>query len=215
MTKAVKIAFAVLCAGALVAGVGAGVAFGEYSALDYEKYEVPGAQERKAETRTLEVPADGNIEIGGAWSCSYSIVEDEGVAAGTVVVTASASGLADKVVIGDPTVSLIPRDNRPDASSRGSAEEPYGGSPDKLGGDASGSVISDVVGESSENWVEHTVIVAYPTTEGTGFSQFMDMKDVYLEGMKRGVVYEMPSVYDDFTVEVRVNPADAGRISLR
>lgn len=215
MTKAVKIALAVLCAGALVAGVGAGVAFGEYSSLDYEKYEVPGADERKTETRTLEIPADGDIEIGGVWNGSCSIVEDESVAAGTVVVTASASGLADEVVIEDPHVNMVPRDSYYGSSTYDSTEGSRSGSADKLGDKAVGSSVSDVVGKSSESWAKYTVIVAYPTTDGTSFSQFMSMKDVYLEGMKRGVVYEMPSVYDDFTVELRVNPADRARVNSR
>ena len=214
MTKAVKVAFAVLCAGALVAGVGAGVAFGEYSSLDYERYAVPGADERKTETKTLSIPSDCDIEIGGAWNANCSVVEDESVEAGTVVVTASASGLADEVVIEDPVISTVPRDGYRGPSQSGpSAREDQGGA-DKMGDEALGASVSDIVGEHDQEWASFAVVVAYPTTQGTGFSQFMEMKDTYLEGLKRGVVYEMPSVYDDFTVEVRVNPADRWRVSF-
>ena len=47
-----------------------------------------------------------------------------------------------------------------------------------------------------------------------GFSEFMRNKDVILEGLKKGVIYDIPSAYDDFHVEVRVNPADLDRVYM-
>ncbi len=42
----------------------------------------------------------------------------------------------------------------------------------------------------------------------------MRNKDVILEGLKKGVIYDIPSAYDDFHVEVRVNPADLDRVYM-
>lgn len=206
MTKAVKIALAALCAGALLAGVGAGVAFGEYSSLDYERYELPIAGERKTVTETFDIPQDGKVMVTSPWKYSLTIVEDEGVAAGTIVVTASAAGLADEVVI-DPHIDTVPA-NDPNARSSHSTGEP-GSSPDA---EADGSGREEGPAAAQE-WIERLCITAYPINDDGGFSQFMQFKDVYLEGLKRGVVYDIPSVYDDFVLEIRINPVDRARIS--
>ncbi len=178
MTKAIKIALVVLCAGALLAGIGAGVAFGEYSSLDYEKYELPEAGDRKTVEKTFEIPEGGEVRITSPWENPPALIEDESVAEGTVTVSASALGLADEVFV----------EQRIETAPYGSSDDP-------------------------ESWTKRLCITAYPTDRDAGFSQFMQCKDVYLEGLKRGVVYDIPSVYDDFSVEIRVNPADRARVS--
>lgn len=55
----------------------------------------------------------------------------------------------------------------------------------------------------------------YPVEETSGVSKFMHYKDQILQGLKEGVVYKIPSAYDDFSVEVRVNPASADKVTCR
>lgn len=190
MSKAVKAALAIMCAGALLAGVGAGVAFGEYSTLDYEKLPSSGSEQAITASETVEVAAEGEVFISTVYGggCSSEIVADESVAPNTLLVNARCSGLADGIVVSKPRVSVYEDEVfRED-------------SPAKL------------------NRVEERVttdISVYPEVIGNdSFSDFMQNKDVVLEGLKNGVIYEIPSAYDDFSVEVRVNPVDIDRVFM-
>lgn len=179
MRKPTKIAFATLCAGMLVTGIGAGVAFAEYSSLRFEELPSPLAGKEVTVSAELEVPSDAQIQLSGPYD-QEDVVVDEAVPVGTVVVSARANGVAEEIVIDGPFV-----DER----------EPYDEGTDV----PSGPVESRKVAHIS----------AYPMASSAGFLEY---KDVFLEGLKSGVVYRVPSMYDGFSVELRMNPADVGRV---
>ncbi len=190
MSKAVRAALTVLCAGALLAGVGAGVAFGEYSSLRYEELPVSGSDQTITASETVEVAGEGDVFISTVYGggCSSEIVADESVAANTLVIDAQCSGLADGIVISKPRVSVyeeeVCREDSPAKLSR------------------------------SEERVTTDISVHPEVYYEDGFSELMRNKDVVLEGLKKGVVYDIPNAYDDFRVEVRVNPVDLDRVHM-
>lgn len=63
MNRTVKAALAIVCAGALLAGVGAGVAFGEYSSLRYEELPISGFDQAITASETVEVGEEGDVFV--------------------------------------------------------------------------------------------------------------------------------------------------------
>lgn len=190
MNRTVKAALAIVCAGALLAGAGAGVAFGEYSSLRYEELPISGSDQAITASETVEVGEEGDVFVSTVYGggCSSEIVADESVTPNTLVINAQCSGLADGIVVSKPRVSVY-------------EEEVYReDSPAKL--------------SRLEERVTTDISVHPEVYYQDGFSEFMRNKDVILEGLKKGVVYDIPSAYDDFHVEVRVNPVDLDRVYM-
>lgn len=226
MTKSVKIALGVLLAGALVAGIGTGVAFVEYSSLRYEPLAAADAAATITESEAVELPQTGLVHINAPYQASCKVVEDEGISSGTLLVTARASSSANGIVIEGPYewyVGPSPDDlaesgmsgapgsaNPATSGSIGSAVGPAedaGASADANPGSGSGAA----AGAAAQAAATESAISIYPAIYG-GAHQLLVYKDSLLKGLKEGVVYEVPSPYDGFSVEVRVNPADADRI---
>lgn len=186
MTKSIKAALIALCAGALIAGIGFGVAALEYSSLRFEMLKLEDADQPIIESKTFTVPAEGNIEVNGSSHGNFTLMGDESVPVNTVVITAHASGWADGIEFDGPYMQQI---------------EPWWD--------------DDYI---SDGTVQETVMLtsfnAYPTTDTSNVPAPFRYKDQVLQGLKDGVVYLIPSAYESFTIEARVNPADIPRVLM-
>lgn len=68
--------------------------------------------------------------------------------------------------------------------------------------------------QQSQGKKQVTTVSVYPMAYNSGTSQLFQHKDEILQGLKNGVVYQLPSIYDGFSVEIRANPADIARLSF-
>lgn len=180
MTKATKISLIVLLAGVLVAGIGSGIAFGEFSSLKYEEIEIHDGDPEITATRTIEIPEAGAIRIMVPFHDNCTIGEDEAVSPGTIYVSARAMSPVAAINIDGPYV-------------RGESHSP-----------ASSATSAETTNVS---------IGVSPAVYDYSNQMFL-YKDELLQGLKEGVLYGLPSPYDGFAVEVRVNPADIERVSI-
>ena len=86
MTRFHKITIGIFCSGVLLTGIGAGVAFGEFSSLSYGGTEVVG----KIDTATKEIsreiaPEQGVWNIDGYWDTAPEVEADESIPENTVL----------------------------------------------------------------------------------------------------------------------------------
>ncbi|MDY2777518.1 MAG: hypothetical protein SOU51_03995 [Collinsella sp.] len=188
MRKQIKLALSAVCAGALIAGIGVGVAFAEYSALRFEDMppqDADGAPVSLAETTVasadLSVPEDVGIAISGPFDVQRSLVADDSVPVGTVRIAAHASAFVDEIVIDGPYIPI---------------EENYEGQFDDV--------------DEQQDAGQTAYISIHPVLTDRGPFAY---KDQILEGLKRGVVYQVPDLTEGFDVEVRLNPADLERVA--
>ena len=187
MRKINIVLIATACAGALITGVGLGVAFADFSSLDYQTYQVPASE--KAPTKTAEFTF-GDVDeicISGSWrytkGSGLTVTPDPAVPEYTVRLSAKASARADDISITGPEeITEYPM------------VESYNA---ELGG-------WDYVPDE-QHPTKTMYIYVEPVEQEFSWN---DYKDTVLDGLKNGVVYSLPSVSEGFTVEVRVNPAD-------
>ena len=184
MNKITRIFLVTMCAGVLLTGIGAGIAFGEYSSLEYRKLEAPEGNGPVQAEAEFTVPAEGPINIHAPIPSACSLVTDEGVPQGTIIINASCDAPADSITINEPYVATIETGQ-------------YGGT-------------TSAVQSATETITD---IGMYPTCSG-GMELFMMYKDQVLDGLKQGFICIPPDYYESFTAEIRVNPADAERIYI-
>ena len=86
MTRFHKITIAIFCGGILLSGIGAGVAFGEFSSLSYGGTEVVGKIDTATKETSREIdPEQGVWELDGCWDVEPELKADESIPENTVL----------------------------------------------------------------------------------------------------------------------------------
>lgn len=212
MNRATKILAGVLCAGALTMGIGIGVAFAECSSFEIRELDPLTDNGPITQSATYEVPAEGTVVVSTATPGSCDVVADDAVAQNTVVITASCSGGVEGIEIHKPWVNTYYKDEY--GNLLGS---PSGNSSDGLS-DGSSGIPTDGLADgltTTQRGIEttETSIGIFPIGISYGPEAFNALRDSVLSGLKNGVLYYVDSRPKDFTVEIRVNPADINRIT--
>ena len=86
MTRFHKITIGIFCSGVLLTGIGAGVAFGEFSSLAYGGTEVVGETNMVTRDISREIdPEQGIWNIDGYWDTAPEVEADESIPENTVL----------------------------------------------------------------------------------------------------------------------------------
>ena len=86
MTRLHKITIGIFCGGILLSGIGAGVAFGEFSGLAYGGAEVVGKTDIVTRDISKEIdPEQGVWNIDGYWDTAPEVEADESIPENTVL----------------------------------------------------------------------------------------------------------------------------------
>lgn len=185
MNKITRIFLITMCAGVLLTGIGAGIAFGEYSSMELREIETSESGQPVTANADLAIPDKGDVNIYTPAADSCTIVEDETLEPGTVRIEAQSSGLADEMIIEQPYVSTF-----------------------------ESQLYSDENGQLKSVTETITYIHVYPVSSQSGFEVFMRYKDQVLDGLKNGYIYIHPGYYTGFAAQISVNPVDSERIHL-
>lgn len=85
MTRLHKITIGIFCGGILLTGIGAGVAFGEFSGLNYGGTEIVGTFDRVTKEISKEIDPDlGTWSLYGFWDTETELVTDKSIPENTV-----------------------------------------------------------------------------------------------------------------------------------
>lgn len=185
--------------GALLAGIGCGIAFGEYSSFTYES-ESAIKESPQTQTETLALPQNGTAGVyeNGA----SEKVADENVARGTFVVEMTYDAALITPLIYELDSYYLYRMDSGELVTQDTARN--------MG------LIGDMTYEQiaqDERFVQRiTYFPDYRYAENAA-ERFMQSKDVILEGLKNGVIRSV-NANPTIDIVVRVNPAEFDRVEI-
>lgn len=178
MTRFHKITIAIFCGGILLSGIGAGVAFGEFSSLAYGGVENVG----KPDIVTKEISKDIDPEQGvwlleGYWDTEPEVEVDESIPENTVLFRITYN--KDMV---EPRIEETVED-----------DEYYDND-------------ADTWRQTRTPALE--LRCYWQKTNESDFQNMMEAKDKVLAGLKRGELISVEGAPDIEKVEIRINPAN-------
>lgn len=188
MNKSTILLSSTLCAGILIAGIGTGVAFGEYSSLDVETLQTDQATENATATRTVDLPKKTELNINASYPGSVHLEIDEAVEPGTIKLDASMENapVGTTIEISDPIIH---------------ESTDY-------------TTLSD--GTVRESVVPYAYAYISPEMPASySFEEEAEHARTVLDGLKSGVLYVSDDSSRSLDVVVTVNPADEKRIIIQ
>lgn len=204
--KANIVLFSGLLGGALVAGVGCGIAFAEYLSFDYDGAALEASSERTTESFTFDIEEDDLVQL--SVSRIVKLTEDESVEQGSLVIEASYNpNFLKPYFYADDSLCYLDEEGElvlyEDGESRLSGEDFDGGVETERGHSTAHSGYAQAISVK-------TIRMDYADYV-SDFDVFMRNKEIILENLKNRTI---TSFEDDRDIEiiVHVNPADAGRL---